>query len=139
MKGNPSEKRGCPSEVGRFPQRSGSPQTRGSTHWRRFPRRSGSLREARGTGSRGPATSGAGPSLTEVVRRLHGWLLGPGRPREVGSVPVLSGPAAAGPSGGARGGGGGSGDRTTDGRPTDCAGGARRVRATGMRVRAPGR
>lgn len=128
--------RGISERGGGFPQRSESSQTRGSTHWRRFPRRSGSLREARGTGSRGPATSGAGPSLTEVARRLRGWLLGPGQPWEVGSGPVFSGPAAAAPSGGAR---SGSGDRTTDGRPTDCAGGARRVRAAGVRVRAPGR
>lgn len=75
---------------------------------------------------------------TEVARRLCGRLLGSrgasgGR---VGSGRLRS--RAAAPSGGARGGDGG-GDKTTDGRPTDCAGGAGRVRAAGVRVRAPGR
>lgn len=76
------------------------PRRQEGTHWRRSPRRSGSPREARGTGSRGPATSGAGPSLTEVARRPQRQLLGPGRPRVAGSDPVRSGPAAAAPSGG---------------------------------------
>lgn len=134
--GGPSGKWGSLEKGGLPSERRGSPQTRGSAHRRRSPQRSGSPREARGTGSRGPATGGAGPSLTEVARRLCGWLLGPGWPREAGSGPISSGPAAAAPSGGAR---GGSGDRTTDDRPTDCAGGAERARVAGVRVRAPGR
>ena len=110
--------------------------------WKRPPQRSGSPREARGTGSRGPATNGARPSLTEVARRLCGRLLGPGRPRVAGSYPVRSGPAAAAPSGGARGGGvAATGRRTVDGQTERVARSAfgRRGCACARRGADPGR
>ncbi|KAK2087810.1 hypothetical protein P7K49_033717, partial [Saguinus oedipus] len=88
--------------------------------------------KARDTGSRDPPAAPA-PHSPKLLGAPADGSRATGRSRAAQSGQVLWRPAEATPSGGARGGSGGGGDRTDD-RPTDCAGGAGRARAAGVRA-----